>query len=100
MKISMRAGMKNCKKKKKFMQMQNENSIQKIDLLSMSKGIVGKYGKAAEKQKKKSKQSYMSLGFEPGFVKALLKVKYVKHQSLSKKNKKKKKKKKKKSTLR
>jgi len=53
----------------------------------MSKGIVGKYGKAAEKQKKKNKQSYISLGFEPGFVKALLKVKHVKYQSISKKNK-------------
>jgi len=74
-------------KKKRFMQMQNENSVQKIDLLSMSKGFVGKYGKSAEKQKKKNKQSYISLGFEPGFVKALLRVKYIKHQSLSKKNK-------------
>ena len=53
----------------------------------MSKGFVGKYGKAADKQKKKNKQSYLSLGFEPGFVKALLKVKYVKNQSISKKNK-------------
>merc|ERR1712093_329656 len=74
-------------KKKRFVQLQNENNIQKIDLLSMSKGIVGKYGKVAEKQKKKNKQSYVSLGFEPGFVKALLKVKYLKHQTLSKKNK-------------
>jgi len=40
-------------KKKRFVQLQNENNIQKIDLLSMSKGIVGKYGKTAEKQKKK-----------------------------------------------
>merc|ERR1712093_383090 len=40
-------------KKKRFVQLQNENNIQKIDLLSMSKGMVGKYGKAAEKQKKK-----------------------------------------------
>jgi hypothetical protein len=77
---------KNCKKKR-FVQLQNENSVQKIDLLSMSKGMVGKYGRAAEKQKKKNKQSYISLGFEPGFVKALLKVKYMKHQSLSKNNK-------------
>jgi hypothetical protein len=69
------------------MQTQNENNIQKIDLLSMSKGIVGKYGKSAEKQKKKNKQSYISLGFEPVFVKALLKVKHTKYQSLSKKNK-------------
>jgi len=53
----------------------------------MSKGIVGKYGKVAEKQKKKNKQSYVALGFDPGFVKALLKVKYLKHQTLSKKNK-------------
>jgi len=74
-------------KKKRFIQSQNENNIQKIDLLSMSRGIVGKYGKAAEKQKKKNKQSYMTLGFDPGFVKALLKVKYTKYQPLSKKNK-------------
>merc|ERR1711990_890295 len=70
-----------------FIQTQNENAIQKIDLLSMSKGFVGKYGKASDKQKKKNKQSYISLGFEPGFVKALLRVKYLKNQSLSKKNK-------------
>merc|ERR1712196_602904 len=60
-------------------------------------------------KKKKNKQTYISLGFEPGFVKALLKVKYLKHQSLSKKikqwlflkklMKKKKKKKKKKKSL-
>lgn len=74
-------------KKKRYIQTQNENNIQKIDLLSMSKGIVGKHGKSKEKQKKKNKQSYISLGFEPGFVKALLKVKFLKNQTLSKKNK-------------
>lgn len=77
-------------KKKRLLATQNENSLQKIDLLSMSKGIIGNFKskKQKSKQTKKSKQqNLLTLGFEPGFTKALLKVNYINKKIISKKNK-------------
>jgi len=56
-------------KKKRLLLLQNENAVQKIDLLSMSKGLVGKYTKDGKKKtKKKTKKTKLCfIRFWPWF---------------------------------
>lgn len=59
----------------------------------MSKGIVGNFKTKQLKQKTKQskqkgkQQNLLTLGFEPGFTKALLKINYINKKNTAKKNK-------------
>lgn len=72
-------------KKKRLLTLKKDSSLFKVDLYSMSRGLVSgftKSGEKAKKQKQVVKKNYFSLGFDPGFTKALLKDSFLK----SKKN--------------
>ena len=67
-------------KKKRVATLKKDAGITKIDLYSMSQGMVGNYSKKADKSKKQKsglKKNYFTLGFDPGFTKALLKNKLM-----------------------
>lgn len=68
-------------KKKRLLSLKKDSSIFKVDLYSMSKGVVSGFTKSGEKAKKQKqivKKNYFSLGFDPGFTKALLKDSFLK----------------------
>lgn len=67
-------------KKKRLVFLKKDSNLYKVDLYSMAKGnITGftKKGDKAKKQKQVVKKNYFSLGFDPGFTKALLKSSYL-----------------------
>jgi len=67
-------------KKKRLVFLKKDLNLYKIDLYSMAKGnITGftKRGEKGKKQKQVTKKNYFSLGFDPGFTKALLKSSYL-----------------------
>lgn len=72
-------------KKKRLSAMKKKSSIFKIDLYSMSQGLVGDYSKKIKKTKKQKslKKNYFTLGFDPGFTKALLKNSAAKSKKVS-----------------
>lgn len=68
------------------MQSQNENLVQKIDLLSMSKGLVGKYNVGGSTSKKKFNQktnnvrnNYLKIEVNKMMTRFLIKVKKINH---------------------
>ena len=68
-------------KKKRLLTLKKDSSLFKVDLFSMSRGMVSgftKSGEKAKKQKQTIKKNYFSLGFDPGFTKALLKDSFLK----------------------
>lgn len=72
-------------KKKRLVSMKSNFKVTNIDLYSMSKGIVDTSGNKKSKKKVKNQfgKNLFTLGFDPGFTKALIKVNYV--NSLKKK---------------
>lgn len=64
-------------KKKRLVYLKKDVNLYKVDLYSMSKGLVGGYtkrGDKAKKQKQTTRKNYFSLGFDTGFTKTLLKT--------------------------
>jgi len=74
-------------KKKRLSAMKKKSTIFKIDLYSMSQGMVGDYSKKVKKTKKQKslKKNYFTLGFDPGFTKSLLKSSAMKTKKSSSK---------------
>ncbi len=62
-------------KKRRVVSLKKGSNVSKIDLYSMSQGMVGDYSKKGDKAKKQKniRKSSFTLGFDPGFTKALLK---------------------------
>lgn len=61
-------------KKKRLNSQKNSKISLKIDLASMSKLQVGSFGKKSDsnQKNKKNKKNVLTLGFDPGFTKALV----------------------------
>ena len=73
-------------KKKRLISMKSSFKVTGIDLYSMSKGIVDTSGNKKNKKKTKNQfnKNLFTLGFEPGFTKALIKANYVNNLKKSK----------------
>lgn len=64
-------------KKKRLVYLKKDVNLYKVDLYSMSRGIVEGYtkrGDKSKKQKQATRKNYFSLGFDSGFTKTLLKT--------------------------
>ena len=66
-------------KKKRLISSKSNFKVTSIDLYSMSKGIVDTSGNKKSKKKVKNQfsKNLFTLGFDPGFTKALIKANYV-----------------------
>lgn len=66
-------------KKKRLVSMKSNFKVTNVDLYSMSKGVVDTTGNKKNKKKVKNQfnKNLFTLGFDPGFTKALIKANYV-----------------------
>lgn len=67
-------------KKKRLVSMKSNFKVTNVDLYSMSKGIVDSSGNKKNKKKNVKSQfgkNMFTLGFDPGFTKALIKANYT-----------------------
>lgn len=71
-------------RRKRLNSSKNIKNLPKIDLLSMSKLQVGSFGKKEKTKKKKQTKNSLTLGFDPGFTKLLVKNNLVTDSKKSK----------------